>query len=102
MSIHIASKADEWRVSAQCLGTDPSLFYPVEADPLSEQAKAAKAICAVCPVQEPCLEWAIAANERDGIWGGMTEDERRGHRRRLLRQRFHARQREEQGQTVLF
>lgn len=68
-----------WRQKAACRGIDPELFYPVS----DEEAGAAKSICAQCPVREPCLEYALAARERDGVWGGATERERR----RLIRQR---------------
>jgi WhiB family redox-sensing transcriptional regulator len=68
-----------WRQYARCLGADPDLFYPVSDD----AGEAAKAICAVCPVREPCLEYAVTAREKEGVWGGRTEKERR----RLIRQR---------------
>ncbi|MEX1007088.1 MAG: WhiB family transcriptional regulator [Acidimicrobiia bacterium] len=67
-----------WRQYARCLGADPELFYPA-----SDDAAAAKSICAVCPVREPCLDHAITAREKQGVWGGLTEKERR----RLIRQR---------------
>jgi WhiB family redox-sensing transcriptional regulator len=68
-----------WRQRAGCRGVDPDVFYPVS----EEEAEAAKAVCAVCPVQQSCLEYALANRERDGVWGGATERERR----RLIRQR---------------
>jgi len=68
-----------WRKHAACQGIDPEIFYPV-AD---EEADAAKAICAVCTVREACLEHALAHREREGVWGGTTERERR----RIHRQR---------------
>ena len=68
-----------WRQRAACRGVDPDSFYPAS----DEEAEAAKAICAVCPVREPCLEYALANRERDGVWGGATERERR----RIIRQR---------------
>jgi WhiB family transcriptional regulator, redox-sensing transcriptional regulator len=68
-----------WRDRAACRGIDPDVFYPVS----DEDADAAKAICAVCPVRESCLEYALANRERDGVWGGATERERR----RMIRQR---------------
>jgi WhiB family redox-sensing transcriptional regulator len=68
-----------WRQYARCLGADPELFHPPADDPADE----AKAICAICPVREPCLEYAITAREKQGVWGGLTEKERR----RLIRQR---------------
>lgn len=68
-----------WRTKAACQGLDPAIFYPAS----EEDADQAKAICATCPVREPCLEYALANRERDGVWGGATEKERR----RMLRQR---------------
>jgi WhiB family transcriptional regulator, redox-sensing transcriptional regulator len=68
-----------WRQYARCLGADPEIFYPS----CDEAAAEAKAICMICPVREPCLEHAISAREKQGVWGGLTERERR----RLVRQR---------------
>lgn len=68
-----------WRQRAACRGVDPDIFYPAS----DEEVEAAKAICTVCPVREPCLEYALANRERDGVWGGATERERR----RIIRQR---------------
>ncbi len=68
-----------WRQRAACRGVDPDVFYPAT----DEEAEPAKAICAVCPVRSACLEYALVNRERDGVWGGATEKERR----RLVRQR---------------
>lgn len=68
-----------WRHKAACRGVDPDIFFPVS----EEDAEEAKAICATCPVQQACLEWALAVREKDGVWGGATERERR----RILRRR---------------
>lgn len=68
-----------WRDHAACQGIDPEIFYPAEDD----DAEPAKIICAQCPVATACLEYALAGRERDGVWGGATERERR----RLVRQR---------------
>jgi len=68
-----------WRQRAACKGVDPDIFYPTS----DEEAEEAKAICALCPVREACLEYALANRERDGVWGGATERERR----RMIRQR---------------
>jgi WhiB family redox-sensing transcriptional regulator len=68
-----------WRKQAACRGIDPEVFYP-ETD---EQAEEAKAVCATCPVRQACLEHALAHREREGVWGGTTERERR----RIHRQR---------------
>lgn len=68
-----------WREHAACQGIDPEIFYPVE----DEDAEPAKVVCAQCAVVTACLEYALASRERDGVWGGATERERR----RLVRQR---------------
>ena len=68
-----------WRNRAACRGIDPEVFFPVSED----DAEPAKAICNACPVREACLEFALSAREREGVWGGCTERERR----RIVRQR---------------
>lgn len=68
-----------WRQRGACNGLDPAVFFPES----EESAEEAKAICAECPVRIACLEHALASHERDGVWGGATERERR----RLIRQR---------------
>jgi WhiB family transcriptional regulator, redox-sensing transcriptional regulator len=70
-----------WREFARCRGVDPEVFYPVSDD--EEAADEAKEICALCPVREPCLEFALSTREKNGVWGGLTERERR----RVLRRR---------------
>ena len=77
--ISLQQSAPHGRQYARCLGANPELFYPSHDDP----AEGAKEICYVCPVREPCLEHAITAREKQGVWGGLTEKERR----RLIRQR---------------
>lgn len=68
-----------WRTKAACHGLDPQTFYP-ETD---DEADVAKDVCAACDVQSACLEYALARREKDGVWGGCTERERR----RIIRQR---------------
>ena len=72
-------KTQAWSSQARCKGIDPEIFYPVSDDDADE----AKSICTECPVRIACLEYAISSRERDGIWGGATERERR----RIIRQR---------------
>jgi len=68
-----------WRKNASCRGLDPAIFYPAS----EEDAAEAKAICAGCVVRQACLEFALVNRERDGVWGGATEKERRRiHRHR--------------------
>ncbi len=68
-----------WRNKAACHGLAPEIFYPPEDD----DAGPAKEVCGECSVQEACLEFALSVREKDGVWGGYTERERR----RLIRQR---------------
>ena len=68
-----------WRQLGECSGLDPGIFYP-ETD---EEAEVAKAVCDSCGVRVACLEHALASREKQGVWGGATERERR----RIVRQR---------------
>lgn len=72
-----------WEHRSACKGIDPVIFYPAT----EEEAARAKEVCAVCPVQTDCLEYAIAAREHEGVWGGHTERERQRIIRRRRRQR---------------
>jgi len=81
-------KPDVWRLRASCRSVDPDLFFPVGSTGLAlEQIGDAKAVCALCPVNEPCLEYALATNQDSGVWGGTSEEERRALRRQWLRAR---------------
>ncbi len=72
-----------WRRHAACRGEDPELFFPVgSAGPALEQIAAAKALCAKCPVRPACLRFALETGQGYGIWGRLTEAERRNLRRR--------------------
>jgi WhiB family redox-sensing transcriptional regulator len=72
-----------WYHYAACRDHDPELFFPVgNAGPAMAQLAHAKRVCADCPVQSLCLEWALVAGIDHGVWGGLSEDERRGLRRR--------------------
>jgi WhiB family transcriptional regulator, redox-sensing transcriptional regulator len=72
----------DWRDRAACRHEDPELFFPIgTTGPAIAQIAAAKTVCVRCPVREPCLEWALAANQMSGVWGGMSEDERRAYQR---------------------
>ena len=67
----------EWRMLGACRGLDASLFYPDEDDTADE----AKLVCEHCSVRVACLDYALATNQDSGIWGGLSEDERRDIRR---------------------
>lgn len=67
-----------WQRSANCLGVDPDLFFPERGGSTRE----AKEVCRGCVVREECLQYALENGEKFGIWGGMSERERRRLRRR--------------------
>jgi len=71
-----------WQDKANCLGVDPDLFFPERGASTRE----AKEVCRGCVVRLECLEYALVNGEKFGIWGGMSERERR----RLRRQRAQA------------
>lgn len=73
-----------WQDYANCLGVDPDLFFPGQG----ESTREAKEVCRGCVVREDCLEYSLANGEKFGIWGGMSDRERR----RLRRARALARQ----------
>ncbi|GIU96811.1 MAG: hypothetical protein KatS3mg013_0614 [Actinomycetota bacterium] len=70
---------DRWQDRAACFGVDPNVFFPVS----EEDAAPALAFCAVCRIREECLAWALRNGERYGVWGGLTEQQRRRLQRRV-------------------
>src|SRR5437870_4871804 len=71
----------EWVHRARCKDEDPELFFPVgNTGPAAAQIAAAKAVCMRCEVRTECLEWAMATGQDCGVWGGLSEDERRALR----------------------
>ena len=66
-----------WQDGANCKGANADLFFPERG----ASTRTAKAICRECNVREECLEFAISTGEKFGIWGGMSERERRRVRR---------------------
>lgn len=62
-----------WREDALCAQSDPEAFFPDKGGSAAE----AKRVCARCPVQAACLDYALRNDERFGVWGGMSERERR-------------------------
>ncbi len=69
-----------WQERALCAQTDPEAFFPEKGGSTRE----AKRVCATCEVREECLEYALAHDERFGIWGGLSERERRKLKRRAV------------------
>lgn len=64
---------ESWYRKALCPQTDPEAFYPEKGG----STKEAKRICKLCPVTDKCLQWALDNDERFGVWGGLSERERR-------------------------
>lgn len=72
-----------WRAHANCRDLDTTLFFPIGVTgPAAAQTAVAKSICADCTVRVECLDFAVTTNQEFGVWGGLTEDERRVVRRR--------------------
>ena len=69
-----------WQERALCAETDPEAFFPEKGGSTRE----AKKICTGCEVRNDCLEYVLANDERFGIWGGLSERERRRLRRRAV------------------
>ena len=70
----------DWQERALCAQTDPEAFFPEKGGSTRE----AKRICAGCEVRAECLEYALAFDERFGIWGGLSERERRRLKRGVV------------------
>lgn len=75
-------KDPRWRADAACRGLPPSLWFP----DLGQVSTEARAVCAGCPVKDPCLDYALwhCDPQPTGIWAGTTERERRWMRTRVL------------------
>ncbi len=69
---------DAWQDRANCFGIDPDVFFPIT----EEDAGPALAFCTGCPIKIECLAWALRNGERYGVWGGLTEQQRRRLQRR--------------------
>ena len=67
-----------WQAEALCSQTDPEAFFPEKGG----STRDAKRVCSECPVSTACLDYALAKDERFGIWGGLSERERRKLKRR--------------------
>jgi WhiB family redox-sensing transcriptional regulator len=76
----------DWRHRAACRKEDPEMFFPVgQSGPALVQVNKAKAVCRRCPVATECLIWALKSGQDAGVWGGLSEDERRSLKRRAQR-----------------
>ncbi|MDA8148939.1 MAG: WhiB family transcriptional regulator [Actinomycetota bacterium] len=83
VSLLYGGQERSWQARANCMGVDPDLFFPERGASTRE----AKEVCRGCVVQDDCLEYAIANGEKFGIWGGLSERERRRVRRQRAMQR---------------
>ena len=71
----------DWRHHAACRDMDPEIWFPVgTSGPALALIAEAKTVCQRCPVNSACLGWALASGQDDGVWGGMSEGERRAMR----------------------
>ncbi len=69
-----------WQEQALCAQTDPEAFFPEKGGSTRE----AKKVCLSCDVRVDCLEYALGSDERFGIWGGLSERERRRLKKRAV------------------
>ena len=72
---------DAWQVKAACRGPQALVFFPPSTferkDEKQDRERRAKAICATCAVKQQCLDYALRIREPHGIWGGLSESERK-------------------------
>ena len=81
----------DWRHHAACRDEDPELFFPIgNTGPALLQIDEAKRVCQRCAVMEPGVQWALESGQDSGVWGGLSEDERRALKRRSARIRAQA------------
>jgi WhiB family redox-sensing transcriptional regulator len=94
-SLALAAADDTWRDHALCRDTDPELFFPIGTTGVALVAiDHAKRVCAECRVTRECLDFALDTNQDSGIWGGLSEEERRAIRRQRAAAQRAARQRQ--------
>ena len=79
--VAIGTVQDTWQIKAACRGPESRVFFPPtwpeRRDEREARESRAKSICNACPVLGTCLEYALQIREPHGIWGGLTENERR-------------------------
>ena len=84
-SLTLGAADADWRDDALCRNTDPELFFPVGTTGNAlVQIDHAKEVCGECPSSDGCLDFALDTNQDSGIWGGLTEEERRVIRRKRV------------------
>ena len=77
--VDLLGDAPPWQEQALCSQTDPEAFFPDKGGSTRE----AKRICGRCDVKAECLQYALDREERYGVWGGLSERERRNLKRRV-------------------
>ena len=86
MSIQLSPGA--WQLQAACRGPQSEVFFPPSQSERKhdrlERERRAKAICGICPVRSDCLSYAMEIRESHGIWGGLSESERKSMMERQL------------------
>ena len=80
LSVSEGTEGASWQERALCAQTDPEAFFPEKGGSTRE----AKKVCVGCEVTAECLEYALAHDERFGIWGGLSERERRKLKKRAV------------------
>ena len=81
-SLALGAADPTWRDHALCRDTDPELFFPVGTTGTALlQIERARKVCDECTVRVDCLDFALTTNQDSGIWGGLSEEERRVIRR---------------------
>ena len=81
-SLALGAADYKWRDHALCRDTDPELFFPVGTTGSAlTQIERAKQVCGQCAVRVDCLDFALSTNQDSGVWGGLSEEERRVIRR---------------------
>lgn len=77
----------DWVHRARCKDEDPELFFPIgTTGPAAVQIERARSVCLQCEVRAECLEWAMITGQDAGVWGGLSEEERRALRRARRRE----------------
>lgn len=78
----------DWRHRAACRDEDPELFFPIgTTGPALRQVEEAKEVCRRCAVTDECRSWSLETSQEAGVWGGLSEDERRAVLSRSARAR---------------
>jgi WhiB family redox-sensing transcriptional regulator len=84
----LTSQDTQWQRYSICPDEDPNLFFPAgNGGVFLLQIEEAKAVCRRCPVMAACAAWALTTGQETGVWGGMSEDERRSMKRHAARNR---------------